>query len=347
MALQVDFEFPAELKATLRNLAKDGQRAVVIAVKGEAMAQVGAPIPVGEHLTGDLVKVRATIGAMDSALVVLRPDPAVPNTTLVTCVTNAIKPKQKMLVATASTHLRTHGDCQLSGEHRVDEVAQIVPELFGISEEVREALRTDTEKANIEIAKQLKKEEEDAAARGEDTSRRVAMHEVAAGMPDATKEALVKVGAEGGAAVLVLQTKGGSSFDVEHVLPADKVPGGLAAVLPDGAPRFVVCKWAGGKNLLLYFVPAAAKPKDKMPYAAAKPSLSKNLKELEVPIARSLEFAATDNIEAAVNEELAAAPLEMAEEEKKAEAPADKPWMKGPRMFGLGPPGAAPSKPAA
>ena len=350
--LQLEFKLADDLEKSLYSMKSKNTRAIIAYVnaKGDTLEQLGESMEFGGTLEEDLAVVREGLEDIDKALLVLRTTQDKPDCCLLLLVSPSVKPKDKMMIATASTYIRktvdSAGECKITGsDYRVDDRKDILPTLFGVTEEEKESLRTESEKAKLETEAQLAKE---AKEEGEKAPRPLMGMGGLLGMsgkaclPESTKEALQKIGKdadEGGAVIIRVHPKTGE-FDVSETVSADGVPSKLAAAVPPDAPRFIVTCWPTeekleGKVLLLYVCPPDAKPKEKMPYAAAKRSLKTALVDAGLDVAHSFEFDTAENLAELVKAELSDATADLAAIQdipEKKEDPKDR--FKGmPRMF--------------
>lgn len=323
--LQLEFKLSADLKKSLNNMVANNTRAIIALVgsKGDELEQMGDSMEVGGTLEEDLAVVREGLEDVGIALLILRTSKDKPDCSLLLLITAGIKPKDKMLVATASTYIRhsvnSAGQCKITGsDYRVDDRKEIVQSLFGVTEEEKDSLRTEAEQAKLEIAAQLTKEAKEEGEKYQAPRPLMGMGMFGAqspgarqGLPAPTKEALEKIGKDadyGGAVVISMNSKT-SEFEVSTTVSAEDVPSKLSTAVPEDEPRFIVTCWPDeekleGKVLLLYICPPGAKPRVKMPYAAGKRSLKAALKdEAGLDVARSFEFDTAENLGALVKAE--------------------------------------------
>ena len=317
MALSVEFAISDPLNKALETLkgALDQYRALVVVVEKETLTTGGELMKSSENLDADFAQIRASLAITDAALVVVSLDGRL---TLVTFTPQDIKPRQRMIYAASSSRLRDYG--KIVGDTHISAVDELSPKLFGHKEADRVALRSDAEVQRDNIAEMQAKDLKEAPQRAH------AMHSMSTSVSGNAMSSVKEV-VDGKHCAAVLSMKDGSIVLDSTVESAKGVD---TASVPADEPRFIFVR-SDNRSVLAYVVPEGCKPKVRMQYATTKASLVSELKSAGVSIDKSVECDSVSALPQRI-ENAFAAPTE-ASEDSAAEAPAKKPFMKGPRMF--------------
>lgn len=316
MALSVEFGLTATLTAALDAMRDDPNkyRSVVVTFEGETLTAAGEPIAATADVAADLAQVRSTLSSIPAGFVVMALDGKL---SLVTVSPEGVKPRMRMMLATASSKLRD--DKKLAAGPFVDSVANITPELFG--HKSQPDMRSAEEIRKEDAKKQFEQEQAAQSA----APRMHAMHGIAAQLtPDATAALKAVAAGERNTAVLAVEESAIALVgDVDHI----------DQLTVTDVPRFAYTR-CQEKAVLLYAVPEGGKPKVKMQYSLTKQSLVGQLKTLGCTIDKSVETSVASGFADVIGDALNAHPTDAGSEaESKPEAPAQKSFMKGPRMF--------------
>lgn len=317
MALQVNFAISEALTKAIASMRETNEvRAVIAMIAKESVELVKSVLSTPE-IEDDFAQVRDAVSSLEAAFIIMKRDEKL---TLLTFTPEGVKPRVRMMYAASSSHLRQ--EAKIVGDQHIATPSEIVPALFGMKANDRTVLETPKEAIQREIRAAQDKEVAEAP------QRVIAMQPVSTALTAEALEAVKAIGQGKAACSLAVD---GSSLVLTAAFETDVAPAAIVGTLPADAPSFLVIQWSEDKRILAYVCPEECKPKVRMHYAAAKPSLVAQLKSNNILITRSVETSSRDSLLQSIEDALSA-PINEGPS-KAVEAPAPRTMMKGPRMF--------------
>lgn len=318
MSLTLAFPFADNLRDVLDKFKEPlaTTRAVIVAIDNETLVLHDQPIEATENLTADLTAVRKVMPTDVPRFVLVKLDEK--SFAAILFVPEGTKPKVKMLYAGSSAHLRENSRLAIATDTHVVNVDEINPTLFGRDIQAERAeLRTEKEKIQEEVAKmEVAPQRSVELPAGVQCPLNVAGIEAVLGIKDKKlRAATFKLE---GTDTVVDKTVDFSETSSESWL----------AILPEDEPRFAVINYKDD-IVMLYLCPDSCKPKVKMPYAASKSSIVRQLTHLEAKPRKSIETSSAKGADVLLEEALNAPQLE---DDAKPIAPKSV-MPKGPRML--------------
>jgi hypothetical protein len=333
--MNIKLSVSAEVKATLDQVLADitKYRGFAVMVDKETVVLDGQALEASDNVEADFANIREALSDRKGAYYVLQFDGKL---TLLTYVSDALPPRQKMLYASGSVGFRE--DCDLAGANKVNDVKDITPALFTERSHDRVELRSEKEVAQAKIAAMY---QEDMRSGG--GVRAHAMHGTGCEVSPDTLTNVQAVSKDELAAV-VLQIENATVVVSKAVDKNGSLDDAAAALVAD-EPRFIYLAWLDEgsekpRHLLLYVVPEGCKPRVRMMYAASKAALVQKFKSAEIPIDRNVELNATaaeplsngEGLKRAVSNSIATL-VENPPVTEEPQPPVERKMVKGPRMF--------------